>query len=273
MTTLGAHGAGSGAGPLLEDRYRLKVPPPADRSAPMLADAFDQETQQWVTLLVLPDSSTMLERLALRSQVRRLADIEHPRLPKVLDVIDTRSSFAVVLPFCPDARLLADVGILPADGPDQLRSALQALHTTGRAHGGLDEGAVLVLPDSSVQLLPVPPDPAGTPAEDLRALAALASRHGRAIQHDVPPQHDVGPQQEVGTQHDVPPQREAPPPSASASRPSASSPGYAGATRLEPSAAPPRRRRWESGAPRAAVVAAGACVGALLADLISRLFT
>jgi hypothetical protein len=255
MTTLGAHGSESGAGPLLEDRYRLEVEPSPSRSAPVLAHAFDEESDQWVTLLVLPDSSSMLERLALRSQVRRLAEVDHPQVPRVLDVVDTETSLAVVLPFAPGAQLLSDVGVLPVDGPAQLRSALQAVHAIGRAHGGLDEGAVLVLPDATVGLLPVPPDPAATPAEDLRALGRLAARYGH------------------GTEHDIPSQREAGPLPGTTGRPLPERPAYAGATRLPPTAAWPRRRPWEAGALRAAVVAAGALGGALLADLLSRLVT
>ncbi len=259
MSTVGSYGAESGAGPLLQERYRLEEEPPPGRARPVLVEGFDEVSERTVTLLVLPDSSSMLERLALRSQVRRMSEIEHPGLPTVLDVVDTEAGFAVVLPASPEARLLADGGFLPADGPAQLRSALQALHAVGRTHGALDEHAVLVLPDATVRLLPVPPDPAVRPAEDLRALAALAARHGHGAEPDVPAQRVARPPR--------------PPVTPPATAASAVRPPTGGATRFRSTSTSSYPRSWQSGAPRAGLVAAGALVGALLADLVSRLVT
>ncbi len=256
MTTLGTQDPEHGAGPLLGSRYRLETPPAADQDVPVLVHGTDEVSAGAVTLLLLPESSSMLERLALRSQVRRFTEIEHPAVARVIDVLDARPSLAVVLPHAPDARLLADGGGLPADGVTQLAGALRAVHALGRAHGALDEHAVLVLPDSTVQLLPLPPEAAALPEEDLRALEALALRSASGSAS--------GGATGIPTQRTV---RSQPDPLA---QPPADSVPSGGATRF----APPRasaRRSWESGGRRAAIIVAGACGGAVLADLISRL--
>jgi hypothetical protein len=257
VTTLGPdseHGAGS---LLLGSRYRLEAVPGSDRGAPVLVHGVDEASGRAVTLLLLPGSSSMLERLALRSQARRFAEIEHPGVATVLDVVDTRESLAVVLAHAPGARLLADGWALGGDGIEQLASALRAVHAIGRVHGALDEHAVLVRQESTVQLLPLPPDAAAHPEEDLRALEALAARRGSGAPR--------------GTRG-VPPQRTAPPFAPPVAPPAAEVPGTGGATRLARSA-DTARRSWAAGGRRAAVIVGGACGGALLADLLSRLVT
>jgi hypothetical protein len=249
------------AGPLLDGRYRLESHPGPARSGPVLADAYDEASDRAVTLALLPATSSLRDRLALRLQVRRVSESEHPGLAPVLDVVDTESTFALVLPLLPGARLLTEVGVLPEAGPEHLIEAVEALHAVGRAHGALDERAVVVLPDSTVLLLPLPPEPGALPAEDLPALERLVSRYGASPA-------DAVPSQRHGGLHPAQPERatgDAPRAALQAQPVPRSFPPH-GAT-----AVVRHRRTWRPAAVRAALVLCGALGGAVLADLLSRL--
>jgi hypothetical protein len=236
-----------------------------------VVEAYDEASDRAVTLVLLPARSSLRDRLALRLQVRRAAESPHPGLAPVLDVLDTEATLALVLPLRPGARLLTDVGVLPEDGVQQIQEALEALHAVGRPHGALDEHAVLVLPDSTVLLLPLAPEPGAQPAEDLPALARLARRYGAGHADQIPaqrssataatverPNHGRHSRERGGIGHPAPTSPTLPAP---ASRPH-------GATVRSH-----RHRSSRHLALRGAMVLCGAVAGAGLADLLSRVFT
>ena len=247
-----------GAGRLLEGRYRLEISLGTEHREPLVVDAYDEESDRAVTLLLLPATSSLRDRLALRLQVRRAAQIEHPGLAPVLDVLDTESTLALVMPLLPGARLLADGATLPADGPQHLRAALEALHAVGRPHGALDAGAVLVLPNSTVLLLPLAPEPGAVPSEDLLALEQLISGYAPYSEEAIPPQRHATPHP-AGAHRAPSPARTLP-----------------GASLFHENTSGTKShdgRSWRHVAARLFVVLCGALGGAALADLLSRLVT
>ena len=256
MSTVDAHE--HGAGRLLEGRYRLETSLGTEHREPLVVDAYDEESDRAVTLLLLPATSSLRDRLALRLQVRRAAEIEHPGLAPVIDVLDTESTLALVMPLLPGARLLAEGATLPADGPQRLRAALDALHAVGRPHGALDAGAVLVLPDSTVMLLPLPPEPGAVPSEDMLALERLISGYAPHGGEAIPPQRHA-------TSHPAGAHR--------APSPARTLPGASLFHETTPRIQSKHGRSWRPVAVRVLIVLCGALGGAALADLLSRLVT
>ncbi|MBC7678967.1 MAG: hypothetical protein H7233_08255, partial [Pseudorhodobacter sp.] len=132
--------------------------------------------------------------------------------------------------------------------------ALRFLHDAGRAHGSVTADAVAVLPGGDAVLLPVPARPGAVPADDLRALTALA-----------------------GTLRGTPAPAVTPDPPATAALDAPTTvialplpvpaPGYA-STPAPAQAGPPVAG---GSASRVAFVLVGGFGGALLADLASRL--
>jgi hypothetical protein len=269
MTAVDAQG--HSARPLLEGRYRLESDPGPEGRGPSVVEAYDEASDRAVTLVLLPASSSLRDRLALRLQVRRAAESPHPGLAPVLDVLDTEATLALVLPLRPGARLLTDVGVLPEDGVEQIQGALEALHAVGRPHGALDERAVLVLPDSTVLLLPLPPEPGAQPAEDLPALARLARRYGAGHADQIPAQRSSATAAKVEQPNHGRHTRE---------RGGIGHPAPVKAALHRPTTPPRgatvhshRHRSSRHLVLRSAVVVCGALAGAGLADLLSRVFT
>lgn len=158
---------------VLAGRYTLSAP--ADGGVQLVV-GHDEVLGRDVSLLLLPSSVGIRERLSLRLQLRQLSSLQHPHLAHAFDVIDAPGQLGVVLRLLPGARLLTEVGpdLTSPHLVEQIREALQALHAAGRAHGSVSTDAVAVLPDGSAVLLPLPARPGARPEDDVRDLARMA---------------------------------------------------------------------------------------------------
>lgn len=158
---------------VLADRYTVSD---AVDGWTQLLQAHDEVLDRDVTLLLLPSTGGVGDRVALRLQLRQLSSTQHPHLAHAFDVVDAPDRLGVVLRLLPGAQLLS---ALPAQALthgvlEQVGEALRFLHDAGRAHGSVTADAVAVLPGGDAVLLPVPARPGAVPADDLRALTALA---------------------------------------------------------------------------------------------------
>ncbi|QIJ62425.1 SAV_2336 N-terminal domain-related protein [Streptomyces sp. JB150] len=165
------------------DRYRLLGPGRPDGS---VWQAYDTRTDRRVLLRLCPAPVTPERREAFLRHAEALARLDDPGVVTVLDhgvrdgvpYVTTEDPDGIAL----DALALGYPGGLRLPAPltvsigNQLARALIALHRASVAHGAVDLGQVVLLPDGTVKLTvpdlgqePGPEDFAG----DLRALGAM----------------------------------------------------------------------------------------------------
>lgn len=255
-----------GRGQVLEGRYRLPAALP-EGDKPVVLEAMDELLARRVSLLLFPLTGALGDRLALRLQLRRTAKTVHPRLAEVFDVIDGPEWAAVVFAHRPGGRLLGDGVELPPAGPQQLRDAVLALHASGRAHGAVSEDAVLVLPDASVLLLPLPTKPSALMADDLQDLHELVLRHAARVAADQTAALSLADMTNAAT---------AALPINGGGHPATSvealHTSVIEAPTQQPTPGPAAQHRHRPlGARRGALILAGGCAGALVADVLSHL--
>lgn len=239
-----------GGGDVLAGRYTLAEPA---HGGLQLVVAHDEVLDRDVSVLLLPGSSSVGDRLALRLQLRQLSSLEHPHLAHAFDVVDVPGQLGVVLRLLPGAVLLSSLGpdLASSRVGEPVRQALGALHAAGRAHGSISADAVAVLPDGSGVLLPLPARLGARPEDDLRALA-------RAFPAPFPPSVVEAPTTVLSVVYAPTLAQTA---AALVPAPSTASGAARPATALT----------IGSASNRAALIAAGGFGGALLADIVSRL--
>lgn len=164
----------------LDGRYETRQLASAGRPVQLLA-AYDTVLQRSVSLLLLPRSTSLSERLALRLQLRHLAGVQHLHLAHIFDVVDSPAGLAVVVESLPGAVLLSD---LPANSlgrgdaqrvVTEVGEALAALREAGLAHGAVSTSAVALTPDRRALLLPLPTRTDARPADDVDDLSRLVT--------------------------------------------------------------------------------------------------
>ncbi|GGZ41297.1 MULTISPECIES: SAV_2336 N-terminal domain-related protein [Streptomyces rochei group] len=167
--------------PVLAARYRpVRRLSPAGRM--WLAE--DTETNRTVTVRLHDPLPGPAARRAFTRQVRHLTRIDHPHVVTVLDGGVEEDVPYVVMEYLDGIALNAlarsNGRRLPApltvSVGAQLARALDALHTAGVTHGGLEASRVVLLPDGTARLSLFEPGRTSGPAgrsEDLRALCDL----------------------------------------------------------------------------------------------------
>lgn len=258
-----------GEGQVLAGRYTLAE---GTHGGVQLIVGHDEVLNREVTLLLLPSSVGISERLALRLQLRQLSSLNHPHLAHAFDVVDTPGQLGVVLRLLPGACLLGNAGPDAATPRhvEQVRSALGALHAAGRAHGSVSPDAIAVLPDGNAVLLPLPARPGARPEDDLRDLAKMATPLSAAPTVAVEAPTSVLPAAAPDLTTVLP---TAPVPTTATQVLAAVT---ASVPTAEPAAAPApvgSEPRPEARSGRVAIIAAGGFGGALLAELASRLLS
>lgn len=147
--------------------------------------ARDERLEREVILVLLPPDPARDEqdRLRVRMAVRRLAQLDHPSIPKVLD-FDTREGVDFFVTEHVDGVPLAEklgggraAEALTAEIARQLLDGLAAAHARGIVHGALAPGRLLLTPDLQLKLPELGIDlllPGGTRARDAELAGYVA---------------------------------------------------------------------------------------------------
>lgn len=168
----------AGKGVVLGGKYELRRPLSRD-GATTVWKARDKALNRAAVVLKLFGAAASQEtRLQWQEQARLLASLHHPNIVEFYEAIDMDSGFYLVFEFVVGKTLKRFIEEL---GPLSLKQALQLIrpacealdfcHSKGLTHGELRPSSIMLAQSGHVKVLDFGA-PKGTPADDVRALAA-----------------------------------------------------------------------------------------------------